>query len=879
MSKKFFFAALFIIFFNGFVFAESHSARLLSLYGDSAAALGRGGTGVTARGVDLFYHNPASIAGIERFSLGLQYGTLDGAYYNPDLAIAIPTAYGVLGGAFRMIMIPHGKDARDLSSAYHVLFGGAKMVTPRLAMGMSLNFCYGQSGGDVFYLGAALGASYRFNSTRGRYGFGIFDPSIGGSINFGGPFGSTPADAQFNSLTLGYSFVFFRHYHASITFRNEISFIDLYRSYPVKFGLETEIFKYLIIRLGAIVPQSYDYGDFTCGAGLRLITGDFEGTLNYAFNLYRNNSYVHYAGITMEIGKLDTMAPVTTVSQDQAYISPNHDGTQDFVMFGLDVEDESRIKGWRFQIVDQEGRTIKDYRMSERDIIQGLTFKTFFKRLFQKKVSMVVPEKIMWDGTDNEGSIAADGKYSWSFYTWDERDNIASKKKGLIIVDNNSPKVSLLNDDNLFSPNGDNRKDKLVIIQKVNSEYDDEWQAGFTDSSGTVVKHYAWKGNDIPSYVSWDGKNDNGEDSPEGLYNYFVSTTDRAGNSATAGINEITLTRQYEIADIKVSQELFSFNNDRDLKMFLKLSKSSGLQSWKIEIKDDKDRVVKSIGGEKSLPPYITWDCRDDEGNPFPDGEYRVGFSTVFRSGNTPASYEKRLLIDSTPPETLIKHSPDYFSPDGDGENDVLVITPSARDNFSIASWTIRIYSPSGSIFKMFTGEQAVPDQIMWDGLGDNKDIVESAADYFVELEAVDRAGNVSRSQKDRVLVDILVIVTERGLKMRISNIEFGFGSSRITGRGTAILDRVVVILKKYANYDVVIEGHTDDIGEEAYNLRLSEGRAKSVQQHLIDKGIDDERLQYIGMGETVPLYPNTNDENRRRNRRVEFLLIKKGEQ
>ena len=517
--------------------------------------------------------------------------------------------------------------------------------------------------------------------------------------------------------------------------------------------------------------------------------------------------------------------------------------------------------------------------MSERDIIQGLTFKTFFKRLFQKKVSMVVPGKIMWDGTDNEGGITADGKYSWSFYTWDERDNIASKKKGIIIVDNNSPKVNLQNDDNLFSPNGDNRKDKLIIIQKVNSEYDDEWQAGFTDSSGTVVKHYVWKGNEIPSYVVWDGKNDDGEDSPEGLYNYFVTTTDRAGNNASAGINEITLTRQYEIADIKVSRDLFSFNKDSELKIFLKLSKSSGLQSWKIEIKDARDRIVKLIEGEKSLPPYITWDCRDNAGNPFPDGEYRVGFSTVFKSGNTPASYEKRLLIDSTPPETLIKHSPDYFSPDGDGENDVLVITPSARDNFSIASWTIRIYSPSGSVFKMFTGEQAVPDQIMWDGLGDNKDIVESAADYFIELEAVDRAGNVSRSQKDKVLVDILVIVTERGLKMRISNIEFGFGSSRITGRGTAILDRVVVILKKYANYDVVIEGHTDDIGEEAYNLRLSEGRAKSVQQYLIDKGIDDERLQYIGMGETVPLYPNTSDENRRRNRRVEFLLIKKGEQ
>jgi len=85
--------------------------------------------------------------------------------------------------------------------------------------------------------------------------------------------------------------------------------------------------------------------------------------------------------------------------------------------------------------------------------------------------------------------------------------------------------------------------------------------------------------------------------------------------------------------------------------------------------------------------------------------------------------------------------------------------------------------------------------------------------------------------------------------------------------------------LKKYAGYDVVIEGHTDDIGEETYNLRLSENRAKSVQEYIITRGIAEARLQFIGMGETTPLYPNTNDENRRRNRRVEFLLIKKAEQ
>jgi outer membrane protein OmpA-like peptidoglycan-associated protein/flagellar hook assembly protein FlgD len=393
-----------------------------------------------------------------------------------------------------------------------------------------------------------------------------------------------------------------------------------------------------------------------------------------------------------------------------------------------------------------------------------------------------------------------------------------------------------------------------------------------------VVRSYSWTGSEIPAVLVWDGKDDSGADAPEGLYYYFVGSTDTAGNRASATVQEITLTRQYEVADIRLSQDIFSFNHDKEIRLFLRLSGTAGLVSWKVEVKNSKNKTLRTIDGEKTLPPFIVWDCRDDQGNALPDGEYRITFATSFKSGNTPSSYDKKLIVDSTPPETSVSHRPDYFSPDGDGEHDLLYIRPVARDNFEIASWAVRVYAPSGAVFKEFTGQGALPEQIIWDGIGEGRDIVESAADYFIEVEASDRAGNVSRSPKDRVLVDILVIVTERGLKMRISNIEFAFGSAQITKKGTAILDRVAVILNKYANYDVIIEGHTDDIGEESYNLRLSETRAKSVLNYLLGKGLSPERLQHIGMGETVALYPNTSDENRRRNRRVEFLLIKKGE-
>ena len=257
------------------------------------------------------------------------------------------------------------------------------------------------------------------------------------------------------------------------------------------------------------------------------------------------------------------------------------------------------------------------------------------------------------------------------------------------------------------------------------------------------------------------------------------------------------------------------------------------------------------------------------------DGNYFIKLYTRFNSGNTPESFKKKLIIDSTPPKLSISHSPGLFSPDGDGERDILTLKPKGNDGTGIKQWTLNIYAPSGEVFKSYSGDDDIPEEIKWDGLSENKDIVESAADYYAELEGTDFAGNESKSKKGPLHIDILVVVTERGLKMRISNIEFAFGSSNLMRKGKKVLNRVYTILEKYDKYNIIIEGHTDNIGEDDYNLKLSEVRAKSVYEFLLSKGIDEERIEFIGMGETVPLYPNNNNENRRRNRRVEFLLIK----
>jgi outer membrane protein OmpA-like peptidoglycan-associated protein len=72
----------------------------------------------------------------------------------------------------------------------------------------------------------------------------------------------------------------------------------------------------------------------------------------------------------------------------------------------------------------------------------------------------------------------------------------------------------------------------------------------------------------------------------------------------------------------------------------------------------------------------------------------------------------------------------------------------------------------------------------------------------------------------------------------------------------------------------ISIEGHTDDDGSKNYNKKLSQKRANSVMAYLVEHGVEAGRLAAVGFGEEVPLVPNDSDENKEKNRRVEFLIV-----
>lgn len=108
----------------------------------------------------------------------------------------------------------------------------------------------------------------------------------------------------------------------------------------------------------------------------------------------------------------------------------------------------------------------------------------------------------------------------------------------------------------------------------------------------------------------------------------------------------------------------------------------------------------------------------------------------------------------------------------------------------------------------------------------------------------------------------------------RTGSIYFSTGSARLDVKSTPLLDNLHDIVNRCPDLAIEVGGHTDSDGSEVANQRLSERRAAAVASYLQSKGIPASRMKAIGYGETQPLVANTSQENKARNRRIEFSVI-----
>jgi outer membrane protein OmpA-like peptidoglycan-associated protein len=124
--------------------------------------------------------------------------------------------------------------------------------------------------------------------------------------------------------------------------------------------------------------------------------------------------------------------------------------------------------------------------------------------------------------------------------------------------------------------------------------------------------------------------------------------------------------------------------------------------------------------------------------------------------------------------------------------------------------------------------------------------------------------------------VDMDIKPIELNQSYRINDIYFGFNSFLLTAESKIVLDQFLEFLNLNPTMAIEIQGHTDNIGNDAENLKLSASRAKSVYDYLVQMGISPERLTYRGFGKTNPVTTNETEEGRAKNRRTVFVITRK---
>jgi outer membrane protein OmpA-like peptidoglycan-associated protein len=112
-------------------------------------------------------------------------------------------------------------------------------------------------------------------------------------------------------------------------------------------------------------------------------------------------------------------------------------------------------------------------------------------------------------------------------------------------------------------------------------------------------------------------------------------------------------------------------------------------------------------------------------------------------------------------------------------------------------------------------------------------------------------------------------------VEIQISALHFDFDKSELRPEGKAELDKLASQLNASKEYDIVVGGHTDSIGTEEYNMKLSERRAQAVVKYLLMKGVNNAYVGSNNYGESKPLVDNKTKENRQKNRRAEFEVAK----
>ncbi|MCQ2610463.1 MAG: OmpA family protein [Treponema sp.] len=499
------------------------------------------------------------------------------------------------------------------------------------------------------------------------------------------------------------------------------------------------------------------------------------------------------------------------------YFSPNNDGIRDALEVPFTAKDKSLIVGWEMVIENEKGDVIR--RIGSKSVLpSSIDAKQFFKQIVSAKTGVIIPEKVVWDGTMDDGKTAPDGEYYYYISVTDDSGNNQKTKKFQVTLDNTRPEAKISGPAfNIFGEG-----DKVTFPVKQTGSKERLWTGTISNAEGKVVKTYKWERSQ-PENFSWDGTDDKGIIVPDGVYNYSLYSEDRAGNaSLPLDIKNIVFSAEKPVTNIAISgTKYFSVPEKSELNKItfnVKIpqpSKGSAnkLTAWSVEIVNSAKQVVRTYNQNNSgaVPPEkIIFDGTDALGVRVPEGEYYATVKANYLNGYSTSPINTSLFTFApNGPEGTIASAANIFSPDGDGNMDTaqFKITKGKNTLAPVKNWTVKIFASGDrtNAVKVYSMGSNLLEKIVWDGIDSNGKICKDGK-YIAVLSASDAAGNKLES----VLREEITLDTSK-TEIMLSASDTGFSPN---GDGKHDSIKFTPILKSDANvvkYTFEIQGEKNN--------------------------------------------------------------------
>ena len=496
-----------------------------------------------------------------------------------------------------------------------------------------------------------------------------------------------------------------------------------------------------------------------------------------------------------------------------------------------------------------------------------------------------------WDGKDPLGKAQPDGMYRLTL-TVAYANGARSQAQKELRIDSTylkEPRGNLTSTSTVFGGLG-----RPGVTVSFEGDQGISWNLEILGMDGKTVVRYPL-GDTGNNSFEFQGLDDQKRVLPDGPYTLRASAVSKAGVSGTALLQLRKDSRQGN-ASLDLSRTVLV--PGRGANGVVRITPI-------LEVVDSVEKTVLSVLGpdgktigEKSSEgtvPFWDWAGQDSKGKNLGNGTYQIALTVNYANGSV-ARAQSEVKIDSTylndqGPLVEMTLSTKTFAPNNvDGPTDLTVLIKTTEGVVPVASWQLVVLDPRGKPFRQWTGKGIPPKSVYWDGKSDTGENVESGEDYQLQLRVSDTQNHVTRKQ-ETVTIDISVIKLAEGkYKIVVSSIQFAGYSSDVFKVQGELLTKNLFVLKRLANalgkfpgYKIRLEGYavsefwndpkTAEWEQRTQLLPLSLDRAQAVRNVMVLLGIEPERFAVQGFGGDRPIVPNSDLENRWKNRRVEFYL------